>query len=255
MPFTFAHPAAVLPFINDRKKLFSSSGLVIGSIIPDFESFVMVDTHKVYGHTWLGILWFDLPLAIIVSFIFHGIARDPLIRNLPNFIGNKFRHIIGFSWWRFFKKHFIVVIVSMLIGITSHLLLDAFTHLNLADPDATDSNIYVGGIRLYLFLQYSISLLGLLLLVFYVIKMPTERSPKLKHDKMRFKISSYHKPKNNKMPYWIVFAVLASITIVISLYTINDPVDIILFIDIIILGILVSLIITPLLLRAIQPTY
>lgn len=251
MPFTFAHPVAILPFINDRRKLFSSSGLVIGSIIPDFESFVMEDTHKVYGHTWWGVLWFDLPLAIIVSFIFHGIARDPLIRNLPNFIGNKFKHMIGFSWWRFFKRHFVVVIVSMLIGITSHLLLDAFTHLNLADPDATDSNIYFGGIRLYLILQYSVSLLGLLIIMLYIIKMPTERSFKLKHEKMRFRINAY-KPQTNKMPYWVLFSTLTSITAAVSIYTINEPIDIILFIDIIILGILLSLIFTPLLLRVVQ---
>ena len=76
MPFTFSHPAIVLPLLNRNKSriLFSSTGLVIGSIIPDFESFIRFDQHKQYSHTWLGIFWFDLPLAILFSFIFSSIC-------------------------------------------------------------------------------------------------------------------------------------------------------------------------------------
>jgi len=36
MPFTFSHPAIVLPLTKARLKL-SATGLIVGSTIPDFE--------------------------------------------------------------------------------------------------------------------------------------------------------------------------------------------------------------------------
>lgn len=37
MPFTFSHPAIILPLSYLPKKWFSLTGLIIGSLIPDFE--------------------------------------------------------------------------------------------------------------------------------------------------------------------------------------------------------------------------
>ena len=39
MPFTFAHPAIVLPFYK-KPKFFSMTTLIIGSMSPDFEYFL-----------------------------------------------------------------------------------------------------------------------------------------------------------------------------------------------------------------------
>ena len=50
MPFTFSHPAIVLPF---SKKWFSLTALVTGSIIPDFEYFFKMKGHSDYGHNWM----------------------------------------------------------------------------------------------------------------------------------------------------------------------------------------------------------
>src|SRR3954469_13296912 len=102
MPFTFAHPAIVLPLINKNRKFFSATGLVIGSIIPDFEAFIRLNVNKPYSHTWLGMFWFDLPLGLIAAFVFHDLVRDPLIRNLPGFLGDKFARFIHFQWNRYF---------------------------------------------------------------------------------------------------------------------------------------------------------
>ena len=40
MPFTFSHPAAVLPLRLLPRHWFSLTGLVIGSMVPDFEYFL-----------------------------------------------------------------------------------------------------------------------------------------------------------------------------------------------------------------------
>jgi hypothetical protein len=40
MPFTFAHPAIVLPLKHLPKRWYSLTGLIIGSMTPDFEYFI-----------------------------------------------------------------------------------------------------------------------------------------------------------------------------------------------------------------------
>jgi hypothetical protein len=176
VPFTFSHPAIVLPLINRRWNFFSSTGLIIGSIIPDFESFIRFDERKLYSHTWLGIFWFDLPLAVLMAFLFHNIVRDPLIKNLPGALGDKFANIIGFKWNTFFKSHFLVVIRSMLIGITTHLVWDAFTHLNLSNPDVNATKVLIFNTYLPSLLQDISSIAGLIIVAWYITRMPDQVS-------------------------------------------------------------------------------
>ena len=238
MPFTFSHPAIVLPLLNTRRKSFSSTGLVIGSIIPDFESFIRFDQHKQYSHTWLGRFWFDLPLAIIIAFIFHNVVRDPLIKNLPTSIGSRFSNCLDLNWNAFFRKHFVMVMCSMLIGIVSHMLWDAFTHLNLADPNAVDSQIYVGPVRLFILLQYSNSLLGLMVVIWYVWKrVPIATDPAL---------GDHY---SGKALYWILVGAVSCLTILLASTLIDEELNVILLIEIAISGTLLALIVAPFLQR------
>jgi hypothetical protein len=90
MPFTFSHPAIVLPFAFLPRKWFSLTGLVIGSLIPDFEYFLRMRIKSNYSHTIDGLFWFDLPLGIILGYIFHYLVRDSLLNNLPIFLKSRF---------------------------------------------------------------------------------------------------------------------------------------------------------------------
>lgn len=85
MPFTFSHPAIVLPLAFLPKKIISITGLIIGSLTPDFEYFIRMKLSSEYSHTISGVFLFDLPLGIILTFLFHGIVRNKLIDNLPRF--------------------------------------------------------------------------------------------------------------------------------------------------------------------------
>jgi hypothetical protein len=128
MPFTFSHPAIVLPlnYISDR--WVSLTGLVIGSVVPDFEKFIKMEPGNTFSHTWFGIFWFNLPLAILLTFVFHQIVRDPLINNLPYFSRNRLYRYTQFNWSQRFKKHYIVVIISIIIGAASHISWDKLTY-------------------------------------------------------------------------------------------------------------------------------
>ena len=90
MPFTFSHPAIVLPLTYFPKKWFSLTGLVIGSLTPDFEYFLRMRIKSNYSHTIDGLFWFDLPLGLLLAFIFHDIVRNSLFDNLPTFFKSRF---------------------------------------------------------------------------------------------------------------------------------------------------------------------
>ena len=129
MPFTFSHPAIVLPLIGARKKLFSATGLVVGSIIPDFEYFITLTPEiNRFGHSIKGIFLFALPVALAVSFLFHNLVRNPLISNLPSFLNRRLSKFQSFNWNFYARKNILKVVLSILIGTISHSLWDSFTH-------------------------------------------------------------------------------------------------------------------------------
>lgn len=128
MPFTFSHPAIVLPLMSLKKSWRSSTGLVIGSITPDFEYFMRMEGKSFYSHTIAGIFWFDFPLAIALCFIFHLVVRNPLFDNLPWFLNRRLIKYKSFQWTEYFSKNFIIVCISILIGALSHIFWDSFTH-------------------------------------------------------------------------------------------------------------------------------
>ncbi len=233
MPFTFSHPAIVLPLINKRWKIFSVTGLIIGSIIPDFESFINLNVDKPYSHTWLGIFWFDLPLAVICSFVFHNIVRDILIHNLPDFIMSKFIGFINFRWNIFFKKHFLIVIFSMLTGIFSHLLWDSITHLSVKYPGINDSKMAVYNNELREALQNGSSVIGLFIIIWYIVKMPKGY--------YEMEVGYFRIERKNKILFWFMVAVISSLIIVLLFSNLEKPINIILKIDIIITGVLSAL--------------
>ncbi len=132
MPFTFSHPAAVLPLTFIKKKWISVTALIIGSITPDFEYFFRMEQNSYYSHSWGGIFWFDLPLALLLVYLFNDLIKKELIENLPQFLN------VRFSQFRLVQrnlnniKDFIIVLISLLIGIISHVIWDKVTHKSVS---------------------------------------------------------------------------------------------------------------------------
>lgn len=130
MPFTFCHPAIILPLAKISKSRISATGLIIGSMAPDFEYFLKMRMEKVHGHSFSGLFYFDLPLAILLAFAFHLFVRDALIMNLPELLKKRLVQYVGLDWISWAKKRWYVLVYSALIGIFSHIFWDAFTHTN-----------------------------------------------------------------------------------------------------------------------------
>jgi hypothetical protein len=181
MPFTFSHPAIVLPLTYLPKRWFSLTGLIIGSMTPDFEYFLRMKIQSLYSHTINGLFWFDLPLGIILAFIFHLLVRNTLFGNLPYFINSRLSEYKSFQWTYYFKHHWLVVCISVLIGAASHLLWDSFTHQHgyfvAAIPQLTQKVTLLGkDVFLFKILQHGSTLIGTIVILYAFLKLPINQN-------------------------------------------------------------------------------
>jgi hypothetical protein len=170
MPFTFSHPAAVLPLHKATQRL-SFAALVIGSITPDFEYFIRLKSR--YSHSFAGAFYFDLPMALLIAFLFFNIAKDPLLDNLPTFLRSRLGAVRAFNWNEHFRAHWLKVLISLLIGIFSHLLWDSFTHQAgwfVQRFPAMEADL--GPLPIYRILQHCSTIVGGLVVFRFVVTQP-----------------------------------------------------------------------------------
>ncbi|MHC0447397.1 DUF4184 family protein [Flavobacterium sp. 3-218] len=177
MPFTFSHPAIILPLRYLPKSWFSLTALIIGSLTPDFEYFLRMKVKSDYSHTLSGIFWFDLPLALLLTFLFHNLTRNLLFQNLPSFIKNRILIYTDFDWNAYFKKNWIVVLISLLIGISSHIFWDGFTHKHGYFVDQIDGlkntvSVFGTEIPFWKIAQHLSTLIGSIILLIAFFKLP-----------------------------------------------------------------------------------
>ena len=124
MPFTLSHAAAALPF---RRSRLVPSALVIGTFAPDLEYFIRLTPGGGWGHTMAGMFGMDLPLGLGALWLFHRLVKLPLANLLPDSV--RARLTDELARFRFGPLgRFLLIVVSLLIGIATHLVWDGFTH-------------------------------------------------------------------------------------------------------------------------------
>jgi len=238
MPFTFSHPAIVLPLTFLPRHWFSLTGLVIGSLTPDFEYFLRMRIKSNYSHTIDGLFWFDLPLGLLLAFMFHNIVRDRLFDNLPTFFKSRFSTFKNFNWNKHFKQNYLVVTISILIGAASHIFWDSFTHDHgyfvQTIPTLQNSVDFSGKqMPILKILQHSSTFFGGFVIAFAIYKLPTIKTEK----------------ENINLKYW---AIIAGLTLTIISVRLLSGLDFKQYGNVIVTTIsagLISLTITPCLTR------
>lgn len=132
MPFTFSHPALVLPLLYARPRLrwLSTTGLIAGSIAPDFEKFGRLAVINQHSHSLSSIFYFSCPVALLLAFVFHGIVRQPLLAHLPAAVQQRLAPFGYLAWGPHLRTHFGGVLTSIVVGAALHLFWDSFTHNN-----------------------------------------------------------------------------------------------------------------------------
>jgi Domain of unknown function (DUF4184) len=126
MPFTFAHPAAILPL--RRFKFLQTLPLVIGSVVPDVPYFLpdrwgrnaFPDTHTLYGSFAT-----DVPLGMSLLILLL-LLREPL----TILLGARERWACLRALDRFYERpmHWPIALLSVLVGIWTHIAWDSVTH-------------------------------------------------------------------------------------------------------------------------------
>lgn len=190
MPFTFAHPAIVLPL--KRFKFLSLTALIIGSVVPDFEYFFRLQVSSFHSHNIWGMFYFDLPIVVLLTFLFHRVVRIPFLRNAPRIIFQRVPSELmnpqfkTTNWWS------VSFLCSALIGIFSHLLWDAFTHqhgfaVHFLNYESVTLSWGENQILLFKVFQHISTIIGLFFIVRWILKHP------IVHQKRSYSI----------MPYWL----------------------------------------------------
>ena len=178
------------------------TGLIIGSIAPDFEKFIRMLAYDSFSHTWKSIFYFNLPLSLVLAFLFHLLVRDVLIDHLPVYFQKRLLKFKGFDWLTHFRKHYVVIILSIIIGTVSHIAWDAFTHIDgrlVRWLPFLQAYIEVGefSIEVFNFLQLATSVLGLLVVAYAFFELPV------------LPVRNKENRAHGKLRYWIVFTLIA----------------------------------------------
>jgi hypothetical protein len=149
------------------------SALVMGCFVPDFPYFLSLAPRMFYGHTFPGMFVLDLPLALVVLWLFHGFLKQPKLMFLPGGFRRRLRTSVDrFAFWP--SERFSLIVLSILIGIATHLVWDAFTHRTswiyenwelLRRPFELP---IVGEMEMYKLLEYASSAFGLAVVAIWV---------------------------------------------------------------------------------------
>lgn len=176
MAFTTSHPAAVLVFNYLPKRWFSLTALVIGSMIPDFEYFIRMTMQTKYSHTFWGLFWFDLPLALFFMLIYNAMVKDKLIDHSPAYLNRRFSGMKN-SGKPYFRRPLFIIMISILIGAATHLFWDSFTHPGryfVRHISILTHNVLIAGhpVLVYNVVQHVSTLIGAIVIVYAIIQLP-----------------------------------------------------------------------------------
>ncbi len=208
MPFTISHPAIVLPLKKLWPQYFSLTGLMAGAMAPDLLYFLIATTApRGISHSWLGLFVFCLPAGILFSFAFHWLFKKDFIANLPFKMDS---YLSGLATSKWVPKGFlawIVFLLSIIIGILSHFLWDAFTHAQgeIAQLLPFLNNtivIFERNIKITSLLQHFSTLIGAIVTVLLLTK--GKMLPKPNQDFVRRSV----KHKINFWSYSFVFSIV-----------------------------------------------
>jgi membrane-bound metal-dependent hydrolase YbcI (DUF457 family) len=177
MPFTLAHPAAILPL--RRLRLLRTAPLIIGTVTPDVPYYLPpgpsghalrlgLDTHSVVGSYTVDVA---LGIVLLMSLL---LLREPLTVLLPP--RARWLCLAALEPFRRRSTEWLLAPLAILIGVWSHLLWDSFTHAEgwavrrfPALGDTVTIGWYSG--EIFHILQYLSSAIGLTILALWYLRL------------------------------------------------------------------------------------
>lgn len=163
MPFTFAHPAAIIPFWKKWSAYFNLPALIIGSMVPDLGFFLPMKIPRHVSHSLWGILEFNLPFGLLICMVFYKFLYNPSLFLCPNAILQRLPLHRGLP-------KILPIVPSVLLGASTHVFWDSLTHrgtwFTKTFHAMNDIAFHIGNMDVpyYRVLQHSSTLLGTLII-------------------------------------------------------------------------------------------
>lgn len=184
MPFTPAHPAAVLPFL--RRGHWVSAGLLTGSIAPDLPTYLPLSLTHEQTHALSAIAWPDGVLALGLLAFWWGPLRPALMSLWPAAAARcgppGWREPLvaagrGRPGWIVWARWSGWLLLSEVLGLATHLGWDSFTHGGgYAVEHWPALRHRVAGAPLYSQLQLWCSVIGIAIVAAYLFVQWRRRS-------------------------------------------------------------------------------
>ncbi len=176
MPFTLAHPAAIVPLVPALQRRLGEravlSALIVGSMVPDIAFLLPIGVSRAQSHSFAGLFWCCLPVGLATYLLFHWLLKAPLIDLLPHYAYSRLhpyaRPAAAISW-----RLLPVILLCIGIGDLTHIAWDSFTHRGsfaVRTFPFLRVHLFSGGgfwIYLYTALQWICSFIGLALLAWW----------------------------------------------------------------------------------------
>jgi hypothetical protein len=163
MPFTLAHPAAILPIPLLLGRFCVFAALVVGSVAPDLPYFVGDPLKRRTTHTLASVFWFSLPVGWVAYLIFEHSIRRSAVFLLPTPLRARLSAAPR-------RPEFAAVSLSILLGALTHVAWDVLTHEAEALESAAsqlglgDASFFGFPIWSYGVMQFANTILGVVVL-------------------------------------------------------------------------------------------
>ncbi|UJP10674.1 DUF4184 family protein [Microbacterium sp. KUDC0406] len=176
MPFTPSHAIVALPFV--RTPLVPAA-VAIGAMTPDLPLFLRAFGPD-YGflHAVPNLLWTSL-LAAVLLLIWRVVLRPASVELVPAAVAARLpgewrtrgADAARETFWRPGRRWYpLLLLVSLMIGVASHILWDSFTHEGRWGVELFPVlDEQWGGLLGYKWLQYGSGLIGLIVLAVYAV--------------------------------------------------------------------------------------
>lgn len=120
MPFTLAHPAAVLPL---HRLGLPVAAVVAGSMVPDLPLFVPSPIGYGGTHSLIGLVTVDMVVGVVAVAAWFLVLRDPLVDCAPALVRRRLPARVRYS-----RRQCLLTPVGVVVGAATHVLWDGFTH-------------------------------------------------------------------------------------------------------------------------------
>lgn len=178
MPFTFAHPAAVVPL----RRHAPLSALVIGSMVPDLGHLLALPLPRPFTHSLPGLPLFCVPVGLLLWLLFQSFFRRPLIALGP--AGLSARLPTATPLPRTFAALW-PILLGLLLGAITHLIWDRLTtiewRIELTRPLLSPLFVFFGHpLTGYQLLRHGSAVIGLGLLAFWLLRWWRQTPPSMR---------------------------------------------------------------------------